>query len=1307
MPEQCLELKVTNLCLDFDGRRERFAPVLEEFLQVHQGRLELSGAESLIDAYLDRVWPTGVPGSLIAARSTRKGWPLWLIRPDSDGPLAVSYGADGLVPVFAAYRKTGRLVIGSCHICAQVAPRPFEAHVTGVIRRAVADEYIAPVDWSVLENLPGPEGAEKALAEWRAFLDWRENLIQLAQVAVPYERFEHEHEGQCHFALKGTHSLKQLRRGLSRAEVMVAEVEASRSQDRWTPDSGAGQRPRKLGQVYRVMPVQAGDNDAATSARTSSAHVRPDDKVRVKVIVSVGRDAPAVPAKGFLISNIGGQLKPLQGERKAIERLLNNESQNPYLVHWLFDGRNIAEPSDAPATALPEDAASGLNQEQQAALSKILAAKDAGLLWGPPGTGKTEVLARAARLAIMKGRRVLICSQTHMAVDNAFSRLSSDPRVRPLRIGLPDRVEEESHRFLEEHAPAQWLTSIHHTCQKTYQSRDTLHSAINGATEALERLRQTVRTHADQMETAERLGEARAALTREIDSKQTALSAIGEREALLRSRMQALADLREWLEHPAQTPPASDVLEGSQASSHFIASVTQQQKVLPKLPWDLPHSASQAVTLADGLRWVHNIVTVGRACAALVPLAREALTLCESSIVCAQNYDIESFRQLETEKLQLIDSDRDEDLARVAEINREIRRLRQDRWSTLCRNLLTRLRGVFGRPLPEDLDGLCASLHPESIWVSTLEQLQSFAQQLQATHDAVRSQVLTGLYEKLNAEFHLIEAEGESTRQAKQSSEDTHAEKQHELQEIENRLAQCEMRLRECQNQWDELWPRTCADLNSPEGAPPIDSAALKARASRFQSWLDQHEPVHAVQRRLQPILAEWLRRTADPEEANVPPLRAAYIRHANVIGATCHEAGQRRFHADPEFKPFDLVIADETSKATPVELLQPMLLGRTVVLVGDHRQLHPMFQENETTYEEAIEAGLVHLEDFDRFRSLISAGMFEQLFRTAPNTVKQGLLDQYRMHPQIMKADNVFYGGRLRPGPSEAELIRLRDHGLQVKDLRGGRFIEPRHHLLWLDSSRDQTGRPRFESQRGTSKINPFEADLVLASLHLLNHGLLQQGYVGNRHACADAAMAGKSVRECVHQLLPGAPERTLRDLFHRGLVRLNGRIARPDDRVNAGDSLSVDARKDVGVITFYGAQVREIRQRIASARGENPDSLQAVDLRCNTVDRFQGMERSIVLVSLVRSLPRLRGGDYVRQYQRVNVALSRARELLLIVGAQRSFGHLEVELPAIDEGKPQRVAAYRKIFDFAAEFGGRRYADQVLARQVDPGTR
>jgi len=91
-------------------------------------------------------------------------------------------------------------------------------------------------------------------------------------------------------------------------------------------------------------------------------------------------------------------------------------------------------------------------------------------------------------------------------------------------------------------------------------------------------------------------------------------------------------------------------------------------------------------------------------------------------------------------------------------------------------------------------------------------------------------------------------------------------------------------------------------------------------------------------------------------------------------------------------------------------------------------------------------------------------------------------------------------------------------------------------------------------------------------------------------------------------------------------------------------------EPKKEIAVITFYGAQLRKIDERLQS------ELFPSLQIRTGTVDRFQGMERPVVIVSMVRNNQQ---GDvgFANKPERVNVAFSRAQELLIIVGCHDLF--------------------------------------------------
>jgi len=88
-------------------------------------------------------------------------------------------------------------------------------------------------------------------------------------------------------------------------------------------------------------------------------------------------------------------------------------------------------PHEASAAHLPPT----FNAEQREAVLRSLAACDFLLIQGPPGTGKTSVVAEIARLAMVRGERVLIAGFTNQAVDNVLRRLVAQGADDFVRLG--------------------------------------------------------------------------------------------------------------------------------------------------------------------------------------------------------------------------------------------------------------------------------------------------------------------------------------------------------------------------------------------------------------------------------------------------------------------------------------------------------------------------------------------------------------------------------------------------------------------------------------------------------------------------------------------------------------------------------------------------------------------------------------------------------------------------------------------------------------------------------------------------------
>jgi DNA replication ATP-dependent helicase Dna2 len=345
---------------------------------------------------------------------------------------------------------------------------------------------------------------------------------------------------------------------------------------------------------------------------------------------------------------------------------------------------------------------------------------------------------------------------------------------------------------------------------------------------------------------------------------------------------------------------------------------------------------------------------------------------------------------------------------------------------------------------------------------------------------------------------------------------------------------------------------------------------------------------------------------------------RAARVLHAEaaIFVSTLAAA------AAPELRglAFETVIVDECGQATEPATLQalrhlpPGYQGR-LVLVGDHRQLPPVVPEGIAPPPVPPE---LHACGFAPHHSLL-VSLFERLATRYPDRLLQ-LRAQYRMNAAICRlVSETFYAGALRPADERIARRTLRhvyrDIGCAAPHLSGiiARVFAPEPAIVLLDTRDDPLARDTVTAfAADETRRNPREAELVAALLAGWLHSMPRQA------ACALAA--------------------------------------------------------HIGVIAAYRQQNNLIRQALAARLPDWPDVVSAV--RVDTVDRFQGSEREVIVLSLVASNAQRSIGRLHADWRRMNVACSRARCKLVLVGDSATFTE-----PGPPHEEPTK-AYYRRLF-------------------------
>lgn len=330
------------------------------------------------------------------------------------------------------------------------------------------------------------------------------------------------------------------------------------------------------------------------------------------------------------------------------------------------------------------------------------------------------------------------------------------------------------------------------------------------------------------------------------------------------------------------------------------------------------------------------------------------------------------------------------------------------------------------------------------------------------------------------------------------------------------------------------------------------DSLTFQEYKESLASAMKQNQSKYDKFSKIKNLCSEWRKRVEQGEG-----LLQESLVDATIVGATCLGIAGLGDKIDLQF---DWVIIDEAGKATPTEILVPICLGKKIIMVGDHKQLPPVVDEELLLLESANK---------DLTRQDLETSLFEYMEQHLNGICKDVLSEQYRMHPTIGQLiSEMFY-----PETPIRSMTKKEDKAIPLE-------LYESKALVWLSTCNQKN---RKEEHSGVSFRNSFEAKLIFEQLLFI--------------------------------------DKELRDL---GL------------------------KKEVAIIAGYKEQKNYIR-RLYMTQYES--KFENVVVEINTVDAFQGREADIVFYSIVRSNEYGNIG-FLKDMRRLNVAFSRARELLVVIG-------------------------------------------------------
>ena len=236
--------------------------------------------------------------------------------------------------------------------------------------------------------------------------------------------------------------------------------------------------------------------------------------------------------------------------------------------------------------------------------------------------------------------------------------------------------------------------------------------------------------------------------------------------------------------------------------------------------------------------------------------------------------------------------------------------------------------------------------------------------------------------------------------------------------------------------------------------------------------------------------------------------------------------------------------------------------------------------------------------------RAGLGKTLMERIAENKPEVVTLQKI-QYRMNDEIMRfSSDWFYGGKVESAPQ----IKYRS------------VLDYDHPITWIDTSNEEN-QITIEGEDA-----PEDSASTASSVSAANQNSdlnFKEQFVGESFGRINKAEAELTLL-------------TLAEYFTK-----------------IGKQRVLEERIDVGIISPYRAQVQYLKKLIKKYEFFKPYRRL---ISVNTVDGFQGQERDVILISLVRSNDEGQIG-FLKDLRRMNVAMTRARMKLIILGNKNTM--------------------------------------------------
>lgn len=841
--------------------------------------------------------------------------------------------------------------------------------------------------------------------------------------------------------------------------------------------------------------------------------------------------------KGCLFVDDIGTLTMLKRQKKALESLFNRDTANENLKDFI---PNINEASDIKSDFLNEnllsDGFKDMNQSQKKAIKNAIECKDINLIQGPPGTGKTTVICEIVKYLTKDNKTVLISSQNHLAVDNVLQRVGEEDSVRAIRVGKEENFELGCEKYAlsnrVEFLQDEILNNIEninneYKIQNMYlEENSKLYNSYTTSKEKIKLLLKLIDSYNSHEKNYVSLENQLSDLTIKINKLNNDILSI---ENIIGDNLEDINYLSDMvnkceLDRSKILKHADEILnlnvnKGDLENLNIYLQMKNSIEILLNDYREIDLNLQKEKSIQENLKTEFEDI--------------------KNKIISLKIQKSELSKGVE----QYVDE-------KIEAFKQELLLIKEE-----YRSKEFDIRG-FGNKRSSIYTDICNCKNEIDKYKEKIELMITLNSKYNLNKQEfiyiviARDYLLKKAEEKgidINLISHIKDAENIQSLYLEKSKT------QNDIQTISEETDKEKKYIEAFTERMDKYISDD--DVKSVLENENVSIKSLNPSILiNIETYIDNYQDIERKKLLLDKtndLRLQWKENMSYYQQS----FEDVYIGISNVICATCSGIAASDSNSFME-KEFDYVIVDEAAKCFSSEILIPIIKGKKIILVGDHKQLSPIVEKD---ILEEMEAN----EDIsrDERKNYYNNSLFGIIFEKANKSIKTTLDIQYRMNSDISKfISRQYYKNELKDGPN---IINL-NHG--VSKLNKG--------LYWIDTINTKNSR---EDMMGTSYYNVEESKIILNLLNWL------------------------------------------------------------DDNLND--------KKEIGIISPYSAQKTYLVDLL------NQYNFNNIDLEINTVDAFQGREKEIIIMNCVRNNEKGEFG-HVSGDSRMNVAISRAQELLFIVG-------------------------------------------------------